>query len=470
MPAEQQQTTRRHAVPQNVLGVQFKLVGDFTLKQFGIAVLGVIFAFACFHLPIPIIFRVPICTVIILGAIGTAFIPIQDRSMDVWIRNFLRSIYSPTQWIWRKENEMPEYLTTKYYPAKKTVATSVQVQQDKSRQRLQSYLKGLEPTKQKETAIDVVRKSRLAALQIAPPTPAPPVVVVQTPVIAPTPIPTPSPAPVLKPIPPTQPHVPLTPAPTRRDQTAHLSKKLERLQQARSAKPKKQSRQVKAGIDYYKKELVAQQTELGELSVQNDRLQREIQYHQEIGKRNEELINIQKQYQAKIDELQKRLSQTRANELQQQKFKQQAERISQLEKQLREKPLTEVSTVAQKKLEPAPVPEITPVPPPPQAARPPKQTPKETLPLIQPEKPNVISGVALSKEGNLVESAVVIIKDQDGDPVRALKTNNLGQFIVTTPLPDNNYILVINAVNHSFDPVRINLTGSIVQPLVFRAK
>ena len=42
-PAPQQQSLKKqHAIPQHVLGVEFKLVGNFTIKQFGILAGGVV--------------------------------------------------------------------------------------------------------------------------------------------------------------------------------------------------------------------------------------------------------------------------------------------------------------------------------------------------------------------------------------------------------------------------------------------
>jgi hypothetical protein len=95
----------QHPVPQNVTTFQFRLIGDMTLKQFGYLAGGAILAYISFNLPLPFFFTYPLTGIFALGGIGFAFVPVEERPMDVWFVSFIKSIYSPTQYIWQREPE-----------------------------------------------------------------------------------------------------------------------------------------------------------------------------------------------------------------------------------------------------------------------------------------------------------------------------------------------------------------------------
>jgi len=93
----------QHPVPQNVTTFQFRLIGDMTLKQFGYLCAGAILAFIAYKLPLPFIITWPLTGAFAFLGIGFAFIPIEERPMDVWVFSFFKSIYNPTQYIWSHE-------------------------------------------------------------------------------------------------------------------------------------------------------------------------------------------------------------------------------------------------------------------------------------------------------------------------------------------------------------------------------
>lgn len=84
--------------------------------------------------------------------------------------------------------------------------------------------------------------------------------------------------------------------------------------------------------------------------------------------------------------------------------------------------------------------------------------------------PNVINGIVTDSEGNYLEGAVVVIHDKDGLPVRALKTNRLGQFTGSTPLPNGIYTIELEKDNLVFDVLQIELSGAVLPPLNIAAK
>lgn len=84
--------------------------------------------------------------------------------------------------------------------------------------------------------------------------------------------------------------------------------------------------------------------------------------------------------------------------------------------------------------------------------------------------PNVINGVIKDNINNYLEAVVAVIYDKEGLPVRALKTNKLGQFTSSTPLPNGVYTLELEKEGLTFDVLQIELTGQIMSPLLITAK
>src|SRR3989344_1804002 len=84
--------------------------------------------------------------------------------------------------------------------------------------------------------------------------------------------------------------------------------------------------------------------------------------------------------------------------------------------------------------------------------------------------PNVINGIVKDIGGNYIEGVVAVIYDKEGLPVRALKTNKLGQFNGSTPLPNGTYTLEVEKDNFRFDVLQIELAGDILPPLQITAK
>lgn len=100
----------QHPVPRQITTFEFKLIGFFTLKQFGYLAFFSVLGYICYALiPIPI---VNIVIGILIGSIGFAlvFIPINDRPLDVFITNFIKKLYAPSQFYYHKTNQLPHFL------------------------------------------------------------------------------------------------------------------------------------------------------------------------------------------------------------------------------------------------------------------------------------------------------------------------------------------------------------------------
>lgn len=111
----------------------------------------------------------------------------------------------------------------------------------------------------------------------------------------------------------------------------------------------------------------------------------------------------------------------------------------------------------------------------------PKQKEVEKVKVIIPAKskqtqvalttfPNVINGILKAKDGVYLEGVIAVIHDKEGLPVRALKTNKLGQFTSSTPLPNGTYTLELEKEGFTFDVLQIELSGEILPPLMITAK
>lgn len=83
-----------------------------------------------------------------------------------------------------------------------------------------------------------------------------------------------------------------------------------------------------------------------------------------------------------------------------------------------------------------------------------------------PSKPNVIVGQVIDEDQNIIEAALLEIKDREGRSVRALKSNKLGHFMIVTPLSDGEYQILTEKDGFVFDPLTFKVEGKIIPPIV----
>ncbi|EKE00253.1 MAG: hypothetical protein ACD_22C00068G0003 [uncultured bacterium] len=96
---------QQHPIPQDISNYKFRLIGDMTIKQFASLGISIILAVIIYSSPIPFFFKYPFSFVFLALGVGMAFVPVQGRTLDVWIIAFIKSIYSPTQYIWKHGQE-----------------------------------------------------------------------------------------------------------------------------------------------------------------------------------------------------------------------------------------------------------------------------------------------------------------------------------------------------------------------------
>jgi hypothetical protein len=84
--------------------------------------------------------------------------------------------------------------------------------------------------------------------------------------------------------------------------------------------------------------------------------------------------------------------------------------------------------------------------------------------------PNIIVGQVMSADGHIIEGAILEITDFQGRPVRALKSNKAGHFMIVTPLSNGQYKMTIEREGSTFDPVTFDARGAIIPPIAIRSK
>jgi len=136
--AELPQSNKQHAVPQNIMDVEFKLIGDLTMRQFSYLMVFGILVYLSSVVVIGI-FKWPLMIIFSLLGVGFAFIPIGERGMDDWVVSFIKAINSPTQRVWKKEPEIP---TAFSYDSVDVIKQElITLAPTQSRRKLEEYLK-----------------------------------------------------------------------------------------------------------------------------------------------------------------------------------------------------------------------------------------------------------------------------------------------------------------------------------------
>ncbi len=108
------------------------------------------------------------------------------------------------------------------------------------------------------------------------------------------------------------------------------------------------------------------------------------------------------------------------------------------------------------------------------------KTVKIISPQVAPQKglaylttfPNIVTGIVKTGDGELLVNILVTVKDHEEMPVRALKTNKLGQFAASAQLPNGTYHIEVEdpQKRYQFDIVEVSLNGTVLPPLEIWAK
>lgn len=530
---------KQHAVPQHILGVEFRLVGSLTVRQFLWVAGGLVLAYLLFGSRLPVVFRYPLAGISALLGLAVAFLPAQDQRLEVWLRNFIAAIFSPTQRIWIKSDSLPELFLVEYgRPLVKTEVVPV-----KDRARLEEYLKTLARKEVKPAVgeLDVKEREFLEKWgfgKVFASAPAVPLAVPYKPSfgergrrVVPTStlaseinyalqpvISVPEggkarlissirnvrPGRKLHTLPKFAPEAPpvrgelvvgakgkgkprLPPPPPKvsaerreqeiKEQLERIARRVKELGQKRPKPPQPvtppAAPSTPPAAGEKKIEMAARQEKFKE--------ERERWEEVNLGSRSKisQLTEQNSQLTEQIRKIQKEVEEFRAytsevtakNDIYNRRLKEQESRLEALAK---EKEATEMEMRRlQRKVAEAQS----------QAAGPlaerrrsveeriegPKPPPETNLPPLVKDIPNVINGFVKDSRGRLLEGVVVIVKDDQNEPVRALRTNKLGQFVITTPLPNGRYTVEVTKAGLKFDIITVDILGNVLAPIEFRA-
>ncbi len=526
MPIREQQTTnKQHAVPQNIMDVEFKLIGDLTMRQFIYIVIFSLLAYL-FKNAVPQPFTWPISLGTAIFGLILAFVPVEERGLDEWLVNFVQAINSPTLRVWRKDIRLPEAFSYKQQISivQKELITLAPTT---SRRKLEEFLQtGLR--EKEDDPLDIPEEKFIDMVKVAYATetvqdtldkPSEPEVQVQNvaePKIAEVQ------SEVVQPFVPTRDMVEMrephqeeidTPQPQKeraeqQNQTAQTEKKPKTPKELHT-EPKKKARVIsndrvakiiKARMRRAQIELPSEPTKKrkaklrpleahagrkfvnltpsqgeiilpirGEKVITPETITAEEKEQEE---RLNKLLGItQARKQKEIQEspapkTRVKEAQIKRNEETPKEEKKRTQRKQETNRE-EEKPKKE-KVPQQKKQETkgAPATEENIIK---SGERVTKGTAKEEKysrqiqALVQ--KPNVIAGVVKDKDGKLLENIVLTIKNDKGETVRAVRTNRLGNFAISAPLPNGKYTLEVDTAhktNLRFDIISFETSGKVL--------
>lgn len=444
----------QHPIPQDITGFQFKLIGSMTVKQFGFVITGVIAAVILYYLPLNFIigFLIKMLFIPLFGASGfiVAFVPIEGRPIDLMAMNFIKAVLSPNQYVYHKVGRQFSFSKIKdkpldtHTPSTKSTATTTPTYQPAVRRskravlnknkRLQAYLRN---SRHKKNKLDEKEDAAIAALShlsqistsVSPQdtTFEPQIISGQElPVPHPSTMNTssaiPSPSFSLPSIAIPLPHkqqqqVILTPPPP---PVYHETK--EEKQKLEEELRKKLHKDLTPPLPPHEERIVPVQKE-PTLTQENN------EHYQLLQKQLEEAHSQKQQLEDELTKLRNRLD------------------------TVNKTPVT--PTLQQEKPKESFVRNI------------PQPMSKSAGLAYIPDTPNVVVGIIKDSRGNVLPSILVEIKDKDGNPVRAFKSNALGQFASATPLSSGTYTIELEDPKkmHAFDTIQITAKNEIISPI-----
>lgn len=469
----EQKTKRQHAVPQNIMEVEFKLIGDMTVRQFLYVASGGFLCYLAYTGGLPFLIRWFLILLIASLALGMAFLPMEERGLDEWIRNFFAACYSPTQRMWKKSEvrrkkearvlppppkkppERKEERRKK--PEKDEVIKITEELKNAVRETEGKRLSEKDLTKRAEK---ISRDLDRILAEIARPKEEVPerslreenqrlkeklrelsgeLEKLKK----------------LERMEGVSPDVERTMA-FHREKMTKLEEKTKSLEEelAREREKEEEREERFAGEEEYRKQVRALEEENKALGSRIDQATREIErLKEETEKLSEEKGDYAQNLREKEEEL-RRLEEERNRAVS--KLLKLSQKVRGL-KEFREEIPEEVPEAREPEK-----------PKPPEKPKIPEKPKPEEIPSLKIDIPNVINGVVKDKEGKLLPGMMVVVEDEDGDPVRALKTNKLGQFPISTPLPNGNYTVRVESKERKFSPVKVTCDGSILKAIVFR--
>ncbi len=420
---------REHPIPQDITGYKFHIIGELTLRQFAELAIGILVAGLLYKSGFPNLIRIPFMILFGFGGILMAFFPIEERPLEHWIFAFIKSIYNPTKFYWQKKSNVPEVFK---YTSQKVTQTEPEIDISPMRQkRIREYINSIDEStaddwdKNQQTKINniletfstlEVKKDKVKPKQEKPKL-----------------------------------HVDVRNLQAEEslgvddyDPNQKISKKIDsndisvifdnNLSDEDISSESNNSESSESNPDFNSVITVTEDTTPKPRHKQDKQNETKIK-PKEIKIKEKQNLSIEKKHQKKV---------------QKQKLRQQMGKLSN-EENVFVSSQQNIQNISQaKKVNPAKHNQELPFP-------------------NKPDQPNLIIGMALSQTDTVLENTIIEIKNAQGNIVRAIKTNALGQFYTTSPLENGIYIIEAEKQGFTFSPKKIELIGNIVEPIEIRS-
>ncbi|AKM80992.1 MAG: hypothetical protein UT13_C0001G0028 [Candidatus Pacebacteria bacterium GW2011_GWF2_38_9] len=82
---------------------------------------------------------------------------------------------------------------------------------------------------------------------------------------------------------------------------------------------------------------------------------------------------------------------------------------------------------------------------------------------------NQIFGSVIGQNGQKESEVIIEIKDQSGESLRVIKSDEDGNFVANNPLKNGSYQVIAEKNDQKFPILQVELTGQILDPLVIKA-
>jgi hypothetical protein len=408
-----------HPIPQDVTGFKFKIIGSMTVKQFAYVVVAGIFCTITFVLPltgIAALIKIPL----VIGFAGLgfalAFVPVGGRPLDKMFMYFATSIPKENQFVYHKQGvNLQQY---EFFQPLKTVQSAPAQTPQRSNEKRTALASALRNSYFRP---DDQEMQYFANIKASFDDPSSKITTTNMPV---------SPSNISASSSPVRPVLPVTPPVTAQP----VVKEREIINPVAPVQPPISSEEVK--------EKIAEAPVKATVPTQEAQIVKEIE---EI-KTEEQTVGKTQELENKIKQLEQQLAHANGQNVQyQQQVLQQA------------KPTPQQTVVATEKQAP-PAQNVTTVT---QSTQ--LNSGFPTLPDIA----NIVLGIVKDARGKVLQNVLVEVVDTNEVPVRAFKTNALGQFISATPLPNGVYKIYFDdpGKNHEFEAVQVEMKGEIFNPI-----
>jgi hypothetical protein len=427
---------KEHALPQDVTGYRFHIIGNMTLKQFAEVAVGCVVGFLIYTTNLPVFIKWPL--IMIAAGIGAmaAFVPFEERPLDQWIVAFFQALYRPTQFYWKRTSKIPEPFL---YESKKELHSLIK-EVDLSparRQRVKEYLHSI-PETQETDQMEQYSQQRLSEVMsifdhsssVAVVTAAPQAVTASQTMSVP------QAAPIVE-------TTDFTPPPEEMG-VATVQLKRENKDVAAAAQgvnlsglQKDSARKVEI-----KQDIIPSSAEISSIFTATSSV---------IDYKTNDASPAAPSASARPQATVVSVPETQSIQI--------AQRTLSDKKDIYEDP-TQTGVY----VNPESIPHNVFTQPTSQAVE------NANLPFpTKPTDPNKVVGMVIDAQNTPLTNAIVEVLTPEGFPARAVKTNMLGQFFITTPLSNGTYTLATEKEGYQFSPQQLIISGKILDPIEVRS-